>query len=73
MYNSVPYKITVNGHNIDVKTGSTLKLNFKRHENTISIHSDAPKMNYITFSISIISIIPMSVATTFYIYKSKQN
>lgn len=73
MYNSVPYKITVNGHNIDVKTGSTLKLNFKRHENTISIHSDAPKMNYITFSISIISIILMSVATTFYIYKSKQN
>lgn len=66
LYNSVPYKVSVNGKPIDVKQGSTLKLNLSKRKNTIVIQSDAPKINYLTFSVSVISIILLTAAMLFY-------
>ena len=66
LYSSVPYKVSVNGKPIDAKQGSTLKLNLSKRKNTIVIQSDAPKINYLTFSVSVISIILLTAAMLFY-------
>lgn len=66
LYNSVPYKVSVNGKPINAKQGSTLKLNLSKRKNTIVIQSDAPKINYLTFSVSVISIILLTAAMLFY-------
>jgi len=66
LYNSVLYKVSVNSKPIDAKQGSTLKLNLSKRKNTIVIQSDAPKINYLTFSVSVISIILLTAAMLFY-------
>ena len=67
LYKSVPYSVSLNGKHItNVRKGSTLKLNLNNRKNTIVIKSDAPKINYLTFSVSIISIILLTIAMLFY-------
>ena len=67
LYKSVPYSVSLNGKHItNVRKGSTLKLKLNNRKNTIVIKSDAPKINYLTFAVSIISIILLTIAMLFY-------
>lgn len=66
MYNSIPYNVTVNGKPIDIKRGTVLKLDLKHRKSTIVIQSDAPKTNYFTFAVSLISIIILTSAMASY-------
>ena len=66
MYNSIPYNVTVNGKPIDIKRGTVLKLDLRHRKSTIVIQSDAPKTNYFTFAVSLISIIILTSAMASY-------
>ena len=66
MYNSIPYNVSLNGKPIDIKRGTILKLDLRHRKNTIVIQSDAPKTNYFTFAVSLISIIILTSAMASY-------
>lgn len=66
MYNSISYNVTLNGKPIDIERGTVLKLNLRHRKNTIVIQYDAPKTNYFTFVVSLISIIILTSAMASY-------
>ena len=56
LYKGIPYEVKVNGKNTKIKVGSILNLKFKR-EDMIQISSKATWWNYLTFGISVLTLL----------------
>ena len=73
LYKGIPYEVKVNGKNTKIKVGSILKLKVKR-EDMIQISSKATWWNYLTFGISILTLllIVLGIAATEFVNSGKE-
>ena len=73
LYKGIPYEVKVNGKNIKIKVGSILKLKVKR-EDMIQISSKATWWNYLTFGISVLTLllIVLGIAATEFVNSGKE-
>ena len=73
LYKGIPYEVKVNGKNIKIKVGSILKLKVKR-EDMIQISSKATWWNYLTFGISVLTLllIVLGIAATEFVNSRKE-
>ena len=73
LYKGIPYEVKVNGKNTKIKVGSILKLKVKR-EDMIQISSKATWWNYLTFGISVLTLllIVLGIAATEFVNSGKE-
>ena len=64
LYKGIPYEVRVNDKNTKIKVGSILKLKVKRGD-IIQINSKATWWNYVTFIVSTIAILIISISIVF--------
>ena len=64
LYKGIPYEVRVNDKNTKIKVGSILKLKVERGD-IIQINSKATWWNYVTFIISTIAILIISISIVF--------
>lgn len=73
LYDHVAYTIKVNGKAItDFDQGHVLTLEAKRGTNNVQISSKAPKLSYVMFGISLLTIIWMSVVLGYLTWNYKE-
>ena len=63
LYKGVPYEVKVNDKNTKIKVGSILKLKVKRGD-IIIINSNATWWNYITFGVSLLTLLLIVLGIT---------
>ena len=73
LYKGIPYEVKVNGKNTKIKVGSILNLKVKR-EDMIQISSKATWWNYLTFGISVLTLllIVLGIAATEFVNSGKE-
>ena len=73
LYKGIPYEVKVNGKNTKIKESSILKLKVKRGD-MIQISSKATWWNYLTFGISVLTLllIVLGIATTEFLNSGKE-
>ena len=73
LYKGIPYEVKVNGKNTKIKVGSILKLKVKRGD-MIQISSKATWWNYLTFGISVLTLllIVLGIAATEFLNSRKE-
>lgn len=73
LYKGIPYEVKVNGKNTKIKESSILKLKVKRGD-MIQISSKATWWNYLTFGISVLTLllIVLGIAATEFVNSGKE-
>ncbi|ATP37124.1 hypothetical protein QCG88_08770 [Ligilactobacillus salivarius] len=73
LYKGIPYEVKVNGKNTKIKVGSILKLKVKRGD-MIQISSKATWWNYLTFGISVLTLllIVLGIVATEFVNSGKE-